>query len=198
MLRQLGPARLGILVAVLYWPAEALIHDFIFEHGHFLDNLLSSDANELWMRSLISAMFIGLGAYAQRAVLHQQQLQMQLHKKSKRLQQIIDCTYDAYVSIDENGMITDWNHSAEVLFGWSRQRIVGKNVDIIIPERMRAEHHRGLKRYKQESIGPRLYKPMRTQALHRDGFEFPVEMVLTPIKSGGVQEFFAFIREQGD
>ncbi len=198
MLKQLGPARLGILVAVLYWPAEALIHDFIFGHGHFLDNLLSSDPNELWMRTLISAMFIGLGVYAQRAVLHQQQLQMQLRKKSKRLQQIIDCTYDAYVSIDENGVITGWNRSAEVLFGWPRQRIVGQNVETIIPERMRAEHRRGMQRYKLESIGPRLYKPMRTDALHRDGFEFPVEMVLTPIKSDGVQEFFAFIRERGN
>jgi len=197
MFKQLGLARLGLLVGILYWPAEALIHDFIFGHGHFMDNLLSSDPNELWMRAVISTMFIGFGWYAQRAVLHQQLLQEQLVKKSKRLRQIIDCTYDAYVSIDETGSITDWNHSAELLFGWPRHRIMGKNVDVIIPERMRAEHHHGLQRYMKESIGPRLYKPMQTQGLHRDGFEFAIEMVLTPIKTDGMQEFFAFIREQG-
>jgi len=198
MLKRLGLARLGLLVGLLYWPAEALIHDFIFGHGHFMDNLLSSDPNELWMRTLISAMFIGFGIYAQRALAQQQQLHEQLHKKSERLHQIIDCTYDAYVSIDQYGTITGWNHSAEALFGWPMHRIVGKNVEIIIPERLRADHHKGMRRYQQESIGPRLYKPMQTQGLHRDGFEFAVEMVLTPIKTDGMQEFFAFIREQGN
>jgi len=43
-----------------------------------------------------------------------------------------------------------------------------------------------------------LYKPVRTRALHQDGFEFSIEMVVTPIKSDGSEEFFAFIREQGN
>ncbi len=197
MLKRLSLAHLGILVGLLYWPLEALIHDFIFGNGSFMDNLLSSDPDEIWMRTLISAVFIGFGIYAHRTVMQQQQLQDQLRKKSERLQQIIDSSYDAYVSIDQYGSITGWNHSAEALFGWSMHRIVGKNVEIIIPERMRADHHHGLRRYQKDGIGPWLYKPMRTQALHRDGFEFSIEMVLTPVKSDGNQEFFAFIREQG-
>jgi len=197
MLKRLGMARMGVMVGLLYWPAEALVHDFIFGYGHFLDNLLSSDPNELWMRTLISAMFIGFGIYAQRAIEQQQQLHAQLHKKSERLHQIIDCTYDAYVSIDQYGTITGWNHSAEALFGWPSHRVAGKNVELIIPEHLRADHHKGMRRYRQDSIGSWLYKPMRTHGLHRDGFEFPIEIVLTPIKSDGEQEFFAFIREQG-
>jgi len=198
MLKRLNLIHAGMLVGILYWPFEALIHDFILGRGHFIDNLFSSDPDEIWMRTLMSALFICFGVYAQRSIKYQQQLQDQLQKKSERLHQIIDCTYDAYVSIDENGTINGWNRSAEILFGWPRHRVMGKNVEIIIPERLREEHHQGMRRYQQESIGPRLYKPMRTPALHRDGFEFPVEMVLTPIKLGGEQEFFAFIREQGD
>jgi len=198
MLNKLGLARLGILVGFLYWPAEALIHSFIFGRGNFLDNMLNVDANEIWMRSLISAMFFGFGIYAQRAIMQQHQLQDRLRKESKRLQQIIDCSYDAYVGIDQAGTIIGWNHSAEALFGWSMHRIMGKNVEVIIPERLRDGHHQGMQRYQKDSIGPWLYKPMRTQALHCDGFEFAIEMVLTPIKTDGKQEFFAFIREQGN
>jgi len=197
MLKRFNLAQLGILVGVLYWPVEALMHDFIFGHDNFLDNLLSSDPNELWMRTVISTIFIGFGFYAQRAVKRQQQLHDALHRKSERLQQIIDCTYDAYVSINHYGTITGWNHSAETLFGWPAYRVVDKNLEIIIPNRLRADHHRGMRNYQQESIGPWLYKPVRTQGLHRDGFEFSIEMVVTPIKSDGMQEFFAFIRKQG-
>lgn len=198
MLKRVNLTYLGILVGILYWPAEALIHDFILGRGSFIDNLFSSVPDGIWMRTLMSALFISFGMYAQRMIVHQQQLQNQLRKKSERLHQIIDCTYDAYVSIDENGTIIGWNRSAEILFGWPRHRILGENVEIIIPDHLRADHHHGMQRYKKDSIGPRLYKPMRTQALHRDGFEFSVEMVLTPIKSGGEQEFFAFIREQAN
>jgi len=197
MLKRLSLAHLGIVIGLLYWPLEALIHDFIFGNGNFMDNLLSSDPDEIWMRALISAIFICFGIYAHRMVMQHQQLQDQLRKKSERLQQIIDSSYDAYVSIGQNGSITGWNHSAEALFGWSMHRILGKNVEIIIPERMRADHHHGMRRYQKDGIGAWLYKPMRTQALHRDGFEFSIEMVLTPVKSDGNQEFFAFIREQG-
>ncbi|MFQ5344663.1 MAG: PAS domain S-box protein [Mariprofundus sp.] len=188
-------AHLGIMVGILYWPAEALIHDFILGQGSFLDNLFNADPNEIWMRTLISGMFIGFGFYAGKAVVHQQQLQERLRKKGERLHQIIDCTYDAYVSMDKDGLITGWNRSAEALFGWSVNQITGKSIDVIIPEHLRDAHHHGMRRYQQRSIGPWLYKPVRTQALHQDGFEFSIEMVVTPIKSDGDEEFFAFIRE---
>ncbi len=196
MLKRFSLAHLGILVGILYWPAEALIHDFIFAKGSFIDNLFSPDLDEIWMRTLISVMFIGFGIYAQKAVAQQHQLQAQLHKKSERMHRIIDCTYDAYVSIDQYGTITGWNHSAEALFGWPMHRIVGKNLEIIIPERLRAAHHKGMRQYHQESIGSWLYKPVHTESLHRDGSEFAIEMVVTPIQSDGEQEFFAFIRKQ--
>jgi len=196
MIKKMGLAWFGVVVGMLYWPAEALIHDFVFGNGNFIDNLFSPDVDEIWMRSLISITFMVFGWYAQRAVVDHQQMQLRIQTKSKRLQQIIDSSYDAYVSMDNDGVITGWNHSAEVLFGWPLQRILGQQVTMIIPEHLRQAHVKGMAQYQQKNIGPFLYKPVLTQGLHRDGFEFPVEIVITPIKSEGVQEFFAFIREQ--
>jgi len=194
MLKLLNLAHLGIAIGVLYWPAEALIHSLIFGKGSFIDNLYHSDANELWMRSLISAMFIAFGFYIRKSALHEQQLQLDLKKEKKRLQQIIDSTYDAYVSIDPKSTITGWNHSAEKLFGWPKSHILGKQLDVIIPKLQRSHHHKGMAHYQQHSIGPYLYKPVSIQALHRDGLEIAIELVITPISSDGEHEFFAFIR----
>ena len=195
MLQRAGLGKLGILVAVLFWIVEALLHSFVFGDDTFFRNLFRSDPNELWMRVLISAVVIGFGFYAQRAIEQQQRMQEQISKKSERLHDVIDCSYDAYISMDASGQINGWNRSAEVLFGWPRHKIIGKQITQIIPERMREAHLKGMSHYQQQNIGPWLYKPMRTQALHRDGFEFPVEMVVTPFKSDGAVEFFAFIRE---
>jgi len=195
MLQRIGLCKLGMLVAVLFWFMEALLHSYLFGEDTFFNNLFNPDANEMWMRLLISAVVIGFGFYAQQAVNQQCDLQKQMRKKSERLHEIIDHSYDAYVSMDARGCITGWNRSAEILFGWPRHKILGKQIDEIVPERLRESHHKGMSHYERSNIGPMLYKPVQTQALHRDGFEFPVQMVITPLKSEDSQEFFAFIRE---
>jgi len=190
-----GLGGLGVLVAILFWIAEALLHVFVFGGESFLDNLLFSDPNENWMRLLISAAVIAFGFYAQAAVDQQQELQEKIRKKGIRLQNVIDGCYDAYVSMDQEGQIIDWNRSAELLFGWPRQKVIGESMEIIIPERLREGHRKGMARYQKTNIGSFLYKPVSTQALHRDGFEFPIQIVVTPLKSDGPLEYFAFIRE---
>ncbi len=198
MLKRLNLVYLGLLLGVAYWPFEAGVHALVFGNGTFIENLIHADADELWMRSLISVMFIGFGFHGRLMMEHQKQLHERLHKKSKRLHQIIDCSYDAYVSIDQHGVITGWNRSAETLFGWPVHRIIGEPIDRIIPESQRSAHHEGMRHYQQDRIGSWLYKPVSTRALHRDGFEFPIEMVVTPIMVNGNEEFFAFIREQSE
>lgn len=42
-----------------------------------------------------------------------------------RTRMIIESSYDAFVAIDSNGIIVDWNQQAEATFGWTRQESVG-------------------------------------------------------------------------
>ena len=48
---------------------------------------------------------------------------------------------------DINGKITDWNKSAEELFGYSKDEIIGKSVNILVPEKYKKEHQEGLERF---------------------------------------------------
>ena len=196
-MQRIGLAGLGIIIAVLYWPLEAMVHAFLFGNRGFLNSLLSTDPHEIWMRTIISMAFICFGWLAQRGINQQHVFQQRLHSERDRLHKVIENTYDAYVSIDEKGIITGWNRSAETLFGWQMNEAMGQPLaEIIIPERQREAHYKGLKEYKESSVGPWLYRPVYTQAIHRDGSEFVIEMVVTPLQSGDVQEFFAFIRKK--
>ncbi|MDQ6953814.1 MAG: two-component hybrid sensor and regulator, partial [Mariprofundaceae bacterium] len=85
MLQRIGFGGLGILVALLFWFIEALLHAFIFGEGSFFNNLLSHDPNELWMRALISIIMVSFGFYAQRTFVRQQKMQKEIRKKSVRL-----------------------------------------------------------------------------------------------------------------
>lgn len=198
MIQRYGLTVLGVVIGLLFWPLEAIMHDFVFDKGDFIPNLLSHDPNELWMRTLITLAFATFGWLAQRNMREQHLLQERLIQSRDHLGQIIDSTYDAYVAIDEQGVVIGWNRSAEKMFGWLRQDAMGKDISrLIIPEPMRAAHRKGMQRYCESGIATMLYKPLHLQACHRDGSEFEVSMVITPLRSGDKQEFFAFIRRAG-
>jgi len=62
------------------------------------------------------------------------------------LQQLVEKAPDAIVVSDREGIITFWNRGAELIFGHSAGEAVGKSLDIIIPEKLRARHWEGYHR----------------------------------------------------
>lgn len=106
---------------------------------------------------------------------------------------LINATAVATVAADQVGTITLWNDSAEALFGWSRQEAIGRNVEMIMPERFRSAHNRGMLR---ASDGSRLSgSTVDLIGLRRDGSEFPVELSLTSWRGSRGVEFGAHMRD---
>jgi len=113
----------------------------------------------------------------------------------KQTRQIIDTARDAFVSMDANGNITDWNPQAEETFGWCREKVIGQPISkIIIPPQSRQAHEKGLKHFLTSGEGPVLNQHIETNALHRDGYTFPVELSIVPAYNDDSVSFHAFIR----
>ncbi len=148
------------------------------------------------MRAVISVLFIGFGLVAQRMFDRVGAMEARLRRKRDRLSRILDAAYDAWVAMDEQGRITGWNRSAERMFGLPAREAMGRDLaGAIIPPDLRDAHRRGMRRYRESSVGPWLYKPVRTEAMRRDGGRFAVELVVTPLKGEDGMEYFAFIRD---
>lgn len=86
----------------------------------------------------------------------------------------------------DDGRIVLWNPAAERMFGYRAAEVVGQEIDLIIPERQRAAHRAGLRRYcsgvrKVADAGVTLELP----ALRRDGREFMIELSLTSLEPVG-------------
>jgi PAS domain S-box-containing protein len=109
---------------------------------------------------------------------------------------VLDTALDAVVSIDASGAITTWNLQAETMFGWPRTEAIGMAIDqMIIPDRYRAAHLRGIEGFFATGHGPVLNKLLEITAIRREGGEFPVELSITPAMSAGKHTFTAFIRD---
>jgi PAS domain S-box-containing protein len=109
---------------------------------------------------------------------------------------IVETALDAVVTIDAAGTITGWSPQAESTFGWKRQEALGRSLaDLIVPERFRDAHRRGLDRIRTTGESRVLNTRLELSALDREGREFPIELSITPLGSGRGTSFSAFVRD---
>ncbi|HEY1657369.1 MAG TPA: PAS domain S-box protein [Candidatus Sulfotelmatobacter sp.] len=112
---------------------------------------------------------------------------------------IVDTALDAVITMDAQGAITDWNKQAEMVFGWSNKEAIGQHMsDLIIPERLRMAHERGLRHFLATGDGPILGRRIEVTAIRRNGVEFPAELEVSPMRLGQNWFFGAFIRDITD
>jgi PAS domain S-box-containing protein len=119
-----------------------------------------------------------------------------LREQQERTRLLLRNAPDAFVSIDGEGRVTEWNPQAELVFGISTEEAMGQAMaELIIPATHRDGHAQGLERYLRTGEGPVLNRRIEIEALRHDGSEFPVELTIYPIRQDGAYTFSAFIRD---
>lgn len=119
-----------------------------------------------------------------------------LHEVEAHTRLIIDRAHDAFIEMNAEGLITEWNTQAEHTFGWPRADAVGRPLEtIIVPEKHRERHRRGLQLFLTTGKGRIVNNRIRMSALHRSGREFPVEFSISPIRVRNSYRFNAFLRD---
>ncbi len=119
-----------------------------------------------------------------------------LRKREAELRMVIENANDAYVCIDQTGVITDWNRQAEQTFGWSMQEAIGKRLDeMIIPAKMREAHRSGIKQYLNTGEHHVLNKRIELIAVRRNGETLPVEVRICALAIDGKTIFSAFLHD---
>lgn len=163
--------------------------------AEFANQLSRTGGIAIALLILMAILMLFLDRLLQRAV----RRDAALSASSKQLASTVAASLDAIVTADEAGQIVDFNASAERVFGWTREEIIGQTMeDTFIPHRMRDAHHNGMKRY-LDTGKPRVVDAGRIElfALRKSGEEFPVELNITTTQDGDATKFIAYIRDIG-
>lgn len=108
---------------------------------------------------------------------------------------VLESAPDAMIIIDEQGKIAIVNAQVETMFGYERQEILGRKIETLLPERLREQHvsHRGgfVRDPKLRPMG----EGLDLVARRKDGSEFPVEISLSPVRTGGLGFVSSVIRD---
>jgi PAS domain S-box-containing protein len=115
-------------------------------------------------------------------------LDLQARKRDdERFRNVVEASPNAFVLVDTQGCIVMVNRQTELLFGYTRQELLGQPVELLLPEALR-DAHRGLRQGYTEHPEPRRMGSNRELfGLHRDGSALPVEIGLSPLRSGDEQ-----------
>jgi PAS domain S-box-containing protein len=109
---------------------------------------------------------------------------------------MLESAIDAVVGMDHRGRIIEFNPAAERMFDRSREDVIGQELaGVMIPERMRDRHRRGLARYMETGEGPVLDRRVELAALRSDATEFQVELSISRIAGSEPPLFTGFIRD---
>jgi PAS domain S-box-containing protein len=121
----------------------------------------------------------------------------QLEVVSDRNASTVNSALDAIIAVNTDGVIVEFNPAAARIFGYTRNAAVGARLDeLIVPERYREPHRRGMERYKKTGQKHVIDAGrVEMSALRADGSEFPIELSLGVTQATEGQLIIAFLRD---
>jgi PAS domain S-box-containing protein len=109
--------------------------------------------------------------------------------------ELLDAAPDGIVMTDENGQMLLVNRQTEAIFGYDRAELLGRPVEDLLPERVRQVHRAHRTRYRAEPRTRAMGGELKLEGRRKDGSVFPVEVSLSPFRSGSQLFVVAAVRD---
>lgn len=112
-----------------------------------------------------------------------------------RLQSILDTAVEGIISIDEKGLIEDFNPAALKIFGYQRDEVLGKNVKVLMPEPYHSHHDGYLDSYRDSGKAKIIGIGREVIGRRKNGSVFPMDLSVSEVRFGDRRSFCGFVRD---
>lgn len=163
-------------------------------------DLVGSNGTRSWFRWISHPVFAADGRMTRivgtlqdisAAILAHQQLRL----VEQRFRLLWDTTPDVVVMLDESNTIQFVNPALHKVFGHDPASLVGQDLAVLQPERLREAHRQGFRRYLASGLRRLDWNAVETTGLHAAGHEIPVEISFSDMEVDGRRLFAACIRD---
>jgi PAS domain S-box-containing protein len=118
-----------------------------------------------------------------------------LRENEERYRVVSETAQDAIFTMNEQSVILFCNAAVERMFGYKREELIGHSLEIIVPERLREQHHQGIEHFLRTRQRRIPWTGVELPALHKDGHEFPCEISFGEWTADGHTIFTGFARD---
>ncbi|HEY1376776.1 MAG TPA: PAS domain S-box protein [Gemmataceae bacterium] len=121
-----------------------------------------------------------------------------LRASEARLRTILETAVDAFITINDRGIVESFNPAAQRLFGYAAAEVVGRNVSLLMPSPYAEEHDGYLDRYLRTGERRIIGIGREVVARRKDGTTFPVDLAVGEAVVNGHRIFTGAIRDLTD
>jgi two-component system, LuxR family, sensor kinase FixL len=140
-------------------------------------------------------LFLKTAASVLSGTLRRDQYETALKFSETRSRAILNTTVDGIITIDKAGRIESYNNAAEKLFGYTFKEVVGKNVNMLMPEPYHSEHD-GYMRHHHETGERRIIgKGREVKGLRKNGEIFPLYLAVSEVKLDNTTMYTGIVRD---
>ncbi|MET0983005.1 MAG: MHYT domain-containing protein, partial [Telluria sp.] len=144
--------------------------------------------------SLITVLFTGV-VLAANGLLRYRQLYVELSRSEAWMRALLTTTVDGVITIDREGTIEEFNASAEKIFGWRRDEVVGSNIRLLMTDAERNNEDGGLLGYLRDSTTNAAPNNEEVEALRRDGSLVPLRIAVGHARMEERELFVCFVTD---
>ena len=118
-----------------------------------------------------------------------------LLESEERYRNVVETALDAIITIDEESRILFVNPSAERIFGYSKAEMIGRQLTMLMPERLRDAHLASVKRHIETGERHMPWEAVEFPGLHKSGREIPLEISFCEVIENGKYRFTGIVRD---
>jgi diguanylate cyclase (GGDEF)-like protein/PAS domain S-box-containing protein len=116
-------------------------------------------------------------------------------ERDQYLANVVENVFDGILTIDELGIIDSFNQAAERIFGYSREEVLGRSVNLLIPPPHGAAHDGYIRRYLETGEKKIIGIGRTVNGVRKDGSLFPMDLAVTEIRLGQKIRFTGIVRD---
>ena len=130
-----------------------------------------------------------------RDITEKRKLEIELKESEEKFRSLLEAIRDGVIITDSAGRIVFWNKGAKNLFGYSKKEIIGKSVDILLPEAYRKKHRMGMKDSFKIKKCKYSGKTKEVIGMKKNGDKIPVEISFSYWKKDNNVYFISIVRD---
>jgi PAS domain S-box-containing protein len=171
------------------------------EQGHFETEAwrVHEDGTRFWAGIIIEALKAGdelLGfAVITRDITAEKLAEQQLERDEARYRSIFDNLIDGVGVIDEHGIVESFNPAAERMFGYDAAEVIGRNVNLLMPEPDRGRHDTYIANYCQTGEAKVIGHGREVWGRRKDGSVFPLDLAVAEWQADHRRYFTGIMRD---
>lgn len=167
---------------------------------NFEENLTTQNGNKIWLKTSkiplpsVDGKILGiLGVYEE--ITDKKAMEDSLRDQEARLRLILDNAVDGIITINRHGIIDSFNRAASLLFGYFPEEVLGKNINILMPEPNHSKHDGYLENHLKSGKTQIIGQGRDVEGLRKDGSLFPLHLAVSRLEISNEVVFTGIIRD---